>query len=149
MPTLRQGNMTLLQYYDEVEKKLTLLINKTIMTYDNTVAASMNEKYRADSLRVFISGTQKSMFFSARPSDLPSALALAQEVEATHKRYLFGSSFARSTEEKMQGSEQTQQDRERNTITDSRFNLDGKNRHFKPSQPLRKDQSIQWTSIVR
>jgi len=67
--------MTLLQYYDEVEKKLTLLINKTIMTYDITVAASMNEKYRADALRVFISGTKKSLsdvLFSARPTDLPS-----------------------------------------------------------------------------
>jgi len=83
--------MTLLQYYDEVEKKLTLLINKTTMTYDNTVAASMNEKYRADALRVFISGTKKSLsdvLFSARPSDLPSALTLAQEVEANHERYM-------------------------------------------------------------
>jgi len=53
--------MTLLQYYDEVEKKLTLLINKTIMTYENTVAASMIEKYRADALLVFISGTKKSL----------------------------------------------------------------------------------------
>jgi len=51
MSTLRQGNMTLLQYYDEVEKKLTLLINKTIMTYENTVAASMIEKYRAQKNR--------------------------------------------------------------------------------------------------
>jgi len=40
-----------LQYYDEVEKKLTLLINKTIMTYENTVAASMIEKYRAQKNR--------------------------------------------------------------------------------------------------
>jgi len=144
MSTLRQGNMTLLQYYDEVEKKLTLLINKTIMTYDNTVAASMNEKYRADALRVFISGTKKSLsdvLFSARPSDLPSALALAQEVEANHERYMFASSFARSTEEKLQRSEQRQQDRERNTITDSRSNLEGKNPHFnkKPRQPFRQD----------
>lgn len=58
MSTLRQGNLTLLQYYDEVEKKLTLLINKTIMTYDSIVAAPLNEKYRADALRVFISGTR-------------------------------------------------------------------------------------------
>jgi len=50
--------MTLLQYYDEVEKKHTVLINKTTLTYDNTVAASMNEKYREDALRVLISGTK-------------------------------------------------------------------------------------------
>lgn len=35
--------MTLLQYYDEVEKKLTLFIKETIMTYDTTVAALLNE----------------------------------------------------------------------------------------------------------
>lgn len=59
LSTLRQGNLTLLEYYDEVEKKLTLLTNKTLMTYDKTIAASLNEKYRMDALRVFISGTKK------------------------------------------------------------------------------------------
>jgi len=94
MSTFRQGNMTLLQPYDEVEKKLTLLINKTIMTYETAVASSLNEKYRADALRVFISGIRKSLsdvLFSARPSDLPSALTLAQEVESNHERFVFAS----------------------------------------------------------
>ena len=83
LSTLRQGNMTLLEFYDEVEKKLTLLTNKTTMSYESVVANCMNEKYRMDALRVFISGTKKDLsnvLFSARPSDLPSALALAQEV---------------------------------------------------------------------
>lgn len=100
---LRQGNMTLLQFYDEVEKKLTLLTNKTIMTYDRATAATINEKYRMDALRVFISGTKKGLsdvLFSARPNDLPSALALAQEVESNHERYLFASNYARSLEAK-------------------------------------------------
>uniref|UniRef100_W8BK27 Retrovirus-related Gag polyprotein from transposon gypsy n=1 Tax=Ceratitis capitata TaxID=7213 RepID=W8BK27_CERCA len=35
LSTLRQGNIKLLQYYDEVERKLTLLTNKTITTYDS------------------------------------------------------------------------------------------------------------------
>lgn len=103
LSTLRQGNMTILQFYGEVEKKLTLLVNKTIMTYDRDVAASINEKYRADALRVFISGTKKSLsdvLFSARPDDLPSALALAQEVESNHERYLFATNYARSMEDK-------------------------------------------------
>lgn len=145
MSTLRQGNMTLLQYYDEVEKKLTLLINKTVMTYDNKVAASLNEKYRADALRVFISGTRKSLsdvLFSARPSDLPSALALAQEVEANHERYMFASNFARSIEERLQKAEQKQHNRERNQIPDTRFKQEVKNPHFskRQEQPLQQDQ---------
>lgn len=101
LSTLRQGNLTLLEYYDEVEKKLTLLVNKTIMTYDREIASSINEKYRMDALRVFISGTRKGLsdvLFAARPSDLPSALALAQEVESNHQRYQFATNYARSLE---------------------------------------------------
>lgn len=103
LSTLRQGNMTLLEFYDEVEKKLTLLTNKTTMSYESVVANCMNEKYRMDALRVFISGTKKDLsnvLFSARPSDLPSALALAQEVESNRERYQFASNFAKSREDR-------------------------------------------------
>ncbi|KAH8272617.1 hypothetical protein KR018_004517 [Drosophila ironensis] len=48
LSTLRQGDMTLTEFYDEVEKKLTLLTNKTLMTSDNALAMSLNEKYRVD-----------------------------------------------------------------------------------------------------
>lgn len=99
LSTLRQGNLTLLEFYGEVERKLTLLVNKTIMTYSGEIASSINEKYRMDALRVFISGTRKGLsdvLFSARPSDLPSALALAQEVESNHQ---FATNYARSVEE--------------------------------------------------
>jgi hypothetical protein len=112
LSTLRQGNLTLIEYYDEVERKLTLLINKTIMTYDASLAASLNEKYRADALRVFISGTKKQLsdiLFSARPKDLPSALALAQEVESNHERFHFANNYARSLEDRAQRNEQRYQ----------------------------------------
>lgn len=105
LSTLRQGGLSVAQYYDEVEKKLTLLTNKTIMTYDAALSAPINEKYRADAMRVFISGLKRSLgdiLFSAQPSDLPSALALAQEVEANHERYAFASNFAKVTEERVQ-----------------------------------------------
>lgn len=97
MSTLRQGSMSLLHFYDEVEKKLTLLANKTIMSYESSVADTINEKYRADALRVFISGLRKPLcdiLFASRPSDLPSALALAQEVDANSERYAFAKNFA-------------------------------------------------------
>lgn len=98
LSTLRQGNLTIIQFYDEVERKLTLLTNKTIMTYEGNLAISINEKYRTDALRVFISGLRKPLcdiLFSTRPTDLPSALALAQELEANHERYTFATLFSK------------------------------------------------------
>jgi len=89
LSTLRQGNLTLIEYYDEVERKLSLLINKTIMTYDATLAASLNEKYRADALRVFTSGTK--------------------EVEANHERFHFANNYAKSLEDRAQRNELRQQ----------------------------------------
>lgn len=146
MSTLRQGNLTLLQYYDEVEKKLTLLINKTIMTYDTTVASSLNEKYRADALRVFISGTKKALsdvLFSARPIDLPSALALAQEVESNHERYMFATNFARSIEEKAQRIEQRQQVRDKTLAQDPKHNQPGKSPHYKRPEFSPQQEQVQ------
>lgn len=124
LSTLRQGSKTLLEYYDEVEKKLTLLTNKCTMTYESVIANSMNEKYRMDALRVFISGTKKDLsnvLFSARPSDLPSALALAQEVESNRERYLFASNFAKSREDR---------DKQKSEPQSVHGNIQNKNPHF-------------------
>jgi len=88
MGTLRKGNLTLLQYYD-VEKKLTLLTNKATMSYETSEARILCDKFRDDALRVFISGLRRSLsdvLFSAKPKDMPTALALAQEVESNHER---------------------------------------------------------------
>jgi len=77
MGTLRQGNLSLLQYYDEVETKLTLLTNKGTMSYEASVAQVLCEIFRTKT---------QSHLFSAKPKDMPSALALAQEVEFNHER---------------------------------------------------------------
>lgn len=138
MSTLRQGNLTLLEYYDEVERKLTLLTNKTIMHYDGDLAASLNEKYRMDALRVFISGAKKSLsdiLFSAKPKDLPSALALAQEVESNHVRYNFASNYAKSMEEKTQQKFFTKNARFVNNNT-----TQGKNPYYDRRQDSSKEQ---------
>jgi len=103
MGTLRQENLSLLQYYDEVEMKLTLLTNKATMSYKASAAQVLSEKFRDDALPVFISELKRSLtdvLFSAKPKDMPSALALAQKVESNHERYIFASSFARSQEER-------------------------------------------------
>ena len=97
LSTLRQGTKSVFEFYDQVEQKLNLLTNKTAMTYEPNIVQIVNEKYRADALRTFISGLKKPLcdiLFSSRPSNLPTALALAQEVEANHERYIFAASFA-------------------------------------------------------
>lgn len=101
MSTLKQNKLSVAEYYDEVEKKLTLITNKTIMTYEKSIASVLNEKYRQDALRVFISGLKMSLsdtLFAARPADLPSALALAEELEGSRQRYNFAASFNKPTD---------------------------------------------------
>lgn len=108
LSTLRQGASTVIDFYDEVEKKLSLLTNKTLMAYDRSVASVINDKYREDALRTFVSGLKKPLcdiIFSSRPSSLPKALALAQEVESNHERYVFAATFSNRREEKRQESQ--------------------------------------------
>lgn len=98
MSTLKQGGKTIEAFYDEVEQKLTLIINKVLMTNEgnDSLIKSLNEKYRGDALRVFVSGVRKPMcdvLFSCKPADMPSALALAQELETNNNRYHFASAY--------------------------------------------------------
>jgi len=54
-------------------------------------------------LRIFISGLKRNLtdvLFAAQPKVMPSALALAQEVESNHERYIFAACFAKSQEDK-------------------------------------------------
>lgn len=123
LSTLRQGDRTVLQFYDEVERKLSLLTNKTIMSYDRPLAMTINSKYRQDALRIFVSGLRKPLcdiLFSARASDLPTALALAQEVEANHDRYVFATTFANRNEEKKSRTEAAKKNQTR--ISNSKDN---------------------------
>lgn len=61
LSTLRQGSYSVTDFYDLVEQKLTLLTNKTMMSYDDEIALTINEKYRRDVLRVFVSGLKKPL----------------------------------------------------------------------------------------
>ncbi|KAH8360710.1 hypothetical protein KR200_003963 [Drosophila serrata] len=115
MGTLRQGSLTLLQYYNEVEKKLTFLTNKATMSYEASAARFMCEKFRDDALRIFISGLKRSLsnvLFSAKPKDMPTALALAQEVESNHERYTVATSCAKSLENRNRKQIPKAQDRQ-------------------------------------
>lgn len=96
---LRQNNLSIAEYYDKVDRQLSLIINKQIMTHsgNNDVVEALNDRARDNALRVFISGLRRPMcdiLFSARPKDLPSALAVAQELQMSHMRYDFAQAFA-------------------------------------------------------
>jgi len=72
--------MPLLEYYDLVEKTLTLLTNKTVRTHSPEEAEILNEQFREDALHSFVSGLKKSLklaVFPAKPEDLPTALTIA------------------------------------------------------------------------
>ena len=108
LSTLRQGQLSVAEYYDKVEKTLTLLTNKCLMSYDGDVASCLNEKYRQDALRVFVSGLKKSLsdtLFASRPGDLASALALAEELEGNRERYNFAASFQKKDPEDKRADE--------------------------------------------
>lgn len=96
MSTLRQGSLSVADYYDQVQLKLTALTNKALMSYEPAFATQLNDKFRKDALRVFISGLKKSIgdtLFSSRLEDLPAALALAEELEGNSLRYMFAANF--------------------------------------------------------
>lgn len=55
---LRQGSQSILDYYNAMNQKLTLLINKTIMARgtNTSITNELNKKNRNNALRVFITG---------------------------------------------------------------------------------------------
>lgn len=96
MSTLRQGSWSVNEYYDKVQLKLSAITNKTVLSYNSEFASQLNDKYRQDALRVFISGLKRGLsdtLFASRPADLPSALALAEELEGNRERHQFAMNF--------------------------------------------------------
>jgi len=97
-----------MQYYDEVERKLTLVTNKIVMTHDTERATLLNTEVRGDALHVFISGLKKSLravVFPAQPRDMPAALALARQAEASIERCTFAAAHAKAVEQRNQSTD--------------------------------------------
>lgn len=89
LQTLVQGSNDLISFYGEIEKKLTLLVNKNIMSFgDSATAQAYNEKCREMALRTFINGVNphlQRVLFAMQLPDLPTALVKAQELEANEQ----------------------------------------------------------------
>lgn len=127
-----QGEMSLMQYYDDVEKKLTLVTNKIVMSHDQEGADLLNREVRDDALHAFISGLKKSLravVFPAQPKDLPSALALAREAEASIERSMFANSYAKALQDRAQIAEGN---KVRAQGKPTRFNKDEQNQERNP-----------------
>ena len=63
---------------------------------DQVLIESLSRKYRDNTLRVFISGLRRpisEILFSVKPVDLPTTLALAQELETNNSRYHFATTY--------------------------------------------------------
>jgi len=89
MLTMRQGELPLMTFYNEIERKLTLVISETLLSYDTNTAAFLNNRSRHDALNAFVTGLKKSVrhvVLSAAPKDLPSALAVAQRAESCNEQ---------------------------------------------------------------
>lgn len=61
LETVRQGELTLMLYYDEVEKRLPLVPNKIVLTYKPNSAVLFNNEVRNEALQAFISGVRKPL----------------------------------------------------------------------------------------
>lgn len=101
MSVLRQGSRTLVEFYNEVNKKLTLLINKIIMTHGtgSAITKELNKKNREAALRTFITGLNHPLdqiLFTLAPKDLPNALAKAQELYSNQMRAQFALQFSKN-----------------------------------------------------
>lgn len=90
--------MFVMEYYDEVEKGLTKITNKSNMSYESSMDTALNEKYRQDAFRVFISGLKKSLrdvLLSSQPKDMPHAFALPEELDGNRERYNFAANYSK------------------------------------------------------
>ncbi|KAH8314736.1 hypothetical protein KR074_007299 [Drosophila pseudoananassae] len=129
---VRQGDSDLMAYYDEVERKLTLVTNKIVMSHNTDTATILNREVR--DLHAFIAGlkrTLKTLVLPAQPKDLPSALALAREAENSIKRSAFAASYAKAIEEKSHFNEGN---RRNNKGQGKQWRGEDKNPHFIPKQ---------------
>ena len=96
---LRQGRLSLTEFHDRVDKQLTLIVNKIIMSHsgEDKLIEHLTNDARADALRVFVSGLNKPLcdtLYSARPKDLTSALNDAKDILNNQARNRFAEIYA-------------------------------------------------------
>lgn len=97
MLILQQRNMSIEDFYDEVNKKLNVLINKINMTHkERSIAMAMIKDASAKALRTFITGLKGSfgrILYASDPKSLPEAYAKLQTIINDQERLNFANQF--------------------------------------------------------
>jgi len=85
-----------MEYYGLVNKKRTLLINKTIMTFgkNKPITAEIYEKHKKDSTKSI--HNYIFLIFFTHPPDLPNAMEIVQELESNSLSAQFAKNFTSS-----------------------------------------------------
>lgn len=84
MSVLRKGNLSVITYYNEVNRKLLLLTNKTFMACESNteITNAINKRNQDNALRVFIAILSQPLgdiLCSLNQADLPNTLATVRE----------------------------------------------------------------------
>lgn len=97
MMVLQQKNLTIEEFYDEVNKKMNSLINKINMTHRETnIAQAMVRDASEKALRTFVTGLRGSLgqiLYASNPSTLPDAYAKIQTIVNDQERIKFANQF--------------------------------------------------------
>lgn len=97
MIVLQQKSMSVEDFYDEVNKKLNVLINKVNMTYkDKNIARAMVQNASDKALRTFITGLKgdlANILYASYPSTMPEAYAKLQTIVNDQERIKFANQF--------------------------------------------------------
>lgn len=94
---LQQKNLSIEDYYDEVNKKLNVLINKINMTHkEKGIAQAMVKDASDKALRTFVTGLNSSLgriLYASNPATLPEAYAKLQTIVNDQERIKFATQF--------------------------------------------------------
>lgn len=82
---IRQGNKTLQEYYDEINRALNMVITKVVMTYKHREEQnSLTEQMQQKAIRTFIIGLKSTgtryILYGQSPKSLTAAFGIAQTV---------------------------------------------------------------------
>lgn len=97
MTILQQGSWTIERFYDEINKKLNVLINKINMTYAvRETAQAMTDEATKKALRVFTTGLAGGLgqiLYASNPDTMPDAYAKIQTIINDQERLKFANRF--------------------------------------------------------
>lgn len=103
---LQQKSLSIEEFYDEVNKKLNVLINKINMTHKSRgIAEAMVKDASEKALRTFVTGLTGnlgSILYASHPASLPDAYAKLQTIVNDQERIKFANQFNQNRMPKME-----------------------------------------------